>query len=75
MGFLEDFGDGFAAPFKWAYHKVEKIDKMTDNLADAGIGAAGGLADLLSGNSNILIYIGVGIVGVVVLPVLLEKLL
>ena len=82
MGFWDDFAEGFTMPFKYVYSKFEKIDKLADGLANAGVNvanaganAAGGLADILAGNSNILLYLGIGIVAITVLPVLIEKLL
>jgi len=83
MGGFDDFLTGFKQPFEFVYdHGVKPglglLDKATGTagkLLDAGGNVATGLGDLLSGNSNILLYIGLGIVGVVVLPVLLDKFL
>jgi hypothetical protein len=71
MGFWDDFGDGFEAPFKWGYNKLDKADKAADKALDAG----NNVLDLLSGNSNTLVYIGIGIVAVAVLPTILNKVL
>jgi hypothetical protein len=67
--------DGFTKPFRWAYNKFDKVDRASDKVMDAGTNAAGGLADLLSGNSNILVYAGVALVAVIVLPKVLDKVL
>lgn len=75
MGFGSDFLDGFEMPFKYVYNKFDKADKVADKVLDAGASAAGGLADLLSGNSSILLYLGIGIVVVTVLPTVLNKVL
>jgi hypothetical protein len=82
MTFWNDLGDGFKRPFEWAYHKFERVDRTADHAADTadrvvdGAGkAAQGLGDLLSGNSNILMYAGLGIVAVVVLPKLIDRIL
>ena len=83
MGFFDDFAEGFQKPFVWTWDhvgsKVLKIgEKSLDaagNLASGAAGAAEGLASLLSGNSNILLYAGLGIVAVVVLPIVLQKVL
>ena len=83
MGFFDDFATGFKMPFEWSWdHIGERVvniaDKSLDaagNLASGAAGAANGLASLLSGNSNILLYAGLGIVAVVVLPVILQKVL
>lgn len=71
MTFWNDFADGFEKPFKWAYGKLDKADKLVDKAADG----AGNLVDLLGGNANILLYVGIGVLAVVVLPVVLEKIL
>ena len=73
--FWDDFKDGFAKPFEWAYHKLDKVDKASDKVMDASTNAASGLADLLGGNSNILVYAGVALVAVIVLPKVLDKVL
>jgi hypothetical protein len=73
--FWDDLGDGIQMPFKWAYGKFDKVDHASDKIMDAGTNAAGGLADLLSGNSNILVYAGVALVAVIVLPKVLDKVL
>ncbi len=69
----DDFGtgfvDGFTAIPKWAYHKGEKIDKGADKVLDG----ANNLLDLFTGNSNVLIYIGIGIVAIAIVPTLIEK--
>jgi hypothetical protein len=80
--FWNDFADGFAKPFEWAYNKVDRLsgvgDKLIDtagNVVTATGNIAGGLGNLLSGNSNIILYLGIGIIAVVALPVILQKVL
>ena len=73
--FWDDLGDGVQMPFKWAYGKLDKADRASDKIIDAGTNAAGGLADLLGGNSNILVYAGVALLAVIVLPKVLDKVL
>ena len=82
MGFLSDFGDGFIKPWKWAADKFQRADKTVDHAADAadrvvdaGGKAAQGLGDLLSGNSNVLVYLGIGIVALAVVPKLIDRVL
>ena len=71
MSWLDDFGEGFKMPFEWAYNKAAKLDKGADKVLDG----ASNLLDIFTGNSNILIYLGIGIVAVAVLPTLIEKFL
>ena len=71
MGFLDDVGDQFSKPFKWIDSKFDKVD----NVANKALGAGGNVLDLLGGNSNTLVYIGIGIVAVAVLPTILNKVL
>jgi len=88
--FWDDFATGFKMPFEYIYdHGIKPAGNVLDkfsgaagkaadaagNLVTGAGNAALGLGDLLGGNSNILMYIGLGILGVVVLPVLLDKLL
>ena len=73
--FWDDFKDNFAKPWKWAYSKFEKSDKAADKVLDAGTNAAASLADILGGNSNILVYAGIALVAVIVLPKVLDKVL
>ncbi len=82
IGFFNDFGDNFIKPWKWAADKFKKADRTVDHAADTadrvvdGAGkAAQGLGDLLSGNSSILMYLGIGLVAVVVLPKLIDRVL
>lgn len=82
MAFWDDFKDGFSKPYVWVYNKFQKADRTADRVADtadrvvdnAGK-AADGLGNLLSGNSSILMYLGIGIVAVVVLPKLIDRVL
>ena len=71
MSWLDDFGEGFKMPLEWAYNKAAKLDKGADKVLDG----ASNLLDIFTGNSNILIYLGIGIVAVAVLPTLIEKFL
>ena len=75
MSFWSDMGDGFSKPWKWAYDKLDKGNKTADKVLDAGGNAADGLANLFSGNSNILVYAGVALLAVIVLPKVLDKVL
>ena len=79
MGFWNDFGDGFTMPFKWAGEKLKKIDKVADKSLDGAGSIAEGISDLLSGNSNMLMYLGLGIVAIgtayVVIPKLVDKVI
>jgi len=67
MGFLEDFGDGFSRPFVWGYNQVEKRVTQADTISDKLVGAGGNVLDILGGNSNILVYGGILVVGLFVL--------
>jgi hypothetical protein len=73
MTFLSDFEDGFSKPFKYAYSKFEKVDQASDKVLNAGGNLVDGLGNLLQGNT--LFYIGIGVVAVIVLPKLLDKVL
>jgi len=59
-------------------HSLDRIDQLGGaavNVAE-GIGkGAQGLGDILAGNSNILFYAGLALVGVIVLPKILDKIL
>lgn len=74
-GFWDDFETGFETPFKWTYDKFNKADSVADRALDGAGNLATGLTDLLSGNSNILLYVVIGVVAVAVLPTVLEKAL
>lgn len=55
--------------------RVDQLGNAAVNVAD-GIGkGAQGLGDLLSGNSNILLYAGIALVGVLVLPKLIDRVI
>ena len=77
------FWNNFAMPFeetgKWGINKFKKVDKFVDKSLDSAGSIAGGLADLLSGNSNILWYLGIGVVGIGVawhmIPKLVDKVI
>ena len=73
MSWLDDFvgENGLQRPFRWAIGKLDKVDKIADKAADG----ASNLVDLLAGTGNILLYIGIGIAAVVILPIVLEKVL
>ena len=79
MGFWGDFAEGFQMPFKWGYEKLKKADKVVDKSLDGAGSIAEGLSDILSGNSNILLYLGLGIVAVgtafIVIPKLVDKVI
>jgi len=78
-GFWNDFADGFQKPFKWGYEKLKKADKVVDKSLDGARSIAEGISNILSGNSNILLYLGLGIVAVgtafVVIPKLVDKVI
>lgn len=81
-GFWEDFEDGLKMPFQAVYNKFDKVDRASDRALDAGgkaLDGAGnaleGLGNLLGGNSNILAYLGIGLVGVIVLPKIIDRVL
>ena len=66
-------------PFKWGYNKLKKADKVVDKSLDGAGSIAEGLADILSGNSNILLYLGLGVVAIgtafIVIPKLVDKVI
>ena len=62
-------------PFVWAYDKASKLDHTADTILDRGTAAASNLLDLIGGNGNVLIYLGIGLVAVIVLPKLLDMVL
>ncbi len=69
-------------PMSWVANKFKKADRVADavldgagNVADAAGGLAGGLNNLFSGNSNFLLYAGIGIAAIVIVPILLNKFL
>ena len=64
---------------------MSRLDRIGD-VGDKALGAAGqlvggagnaaeGIGNFLGGNSNILLYIGVGLVAVMVLPKILDRVL
>jgi len=64
------------------YNMVQKNLSRLDNLGNTadklvgGVGnAADGLGNLLAGNSNILVYLGIGALALVVVPKLIDKVL
>lgn len=65
MGFMEDFGSGFIKPYEWAYHKIEKVDRVADKALDGAGNLVEGLADLLNGNT--LLIMGAVTIGLIVL--------
>ena len=77
MGFWNDFAMPFEEVGKWGYNKLKKADKVVDKSLDSAGSIAGGISDLLSGNTNILWYLGLGLVGVGVawhvIPKLIDK--
>lgn len=74
-GFWQDFAMPFEETGKWLYNKGKKVDKLADKSLDSAGSVAGGLADILSGNSNVLIYLGIGLVTVIALPKIIDKVL
>jgi hypothetical protein len=78
-GFWNDFADGFSMPFKWGYEKLKKADKVVDKSLDGAGSIAEGISNILSGNSNILLYLGLGVVAVgtafIVIPKLVDKVI
>ena len=78
-GFWDDVSDGYQYAYnngvKPAYNLVKKNYNRLDNVADAANGAATNLLDILGGNSNVLVYLAIGIVAIVVVPKLIEKAL
>ena len=69
-------------PLSWVADKFRKVDHVADsvltgagNAADAASGLLTSLNSLLSGNSNILLYAGIGIVAIVIVPIILQKFL
>jgi len=75
MGFFEDFADGFKKPWVAAYNQVDKRLNQADKLADKATDGASNLLDLLGGNSNILVYAGIAIVGLIVVTTVLPKVI
>jgi hypothetical protein len=75
MGFWSDLGDGFTMPFKWVYNQADKRFNQIDKIADKAASGADNLLDILGGNSNFLVYAGIAIVAVLILPTVLNKVL
>ena len=73
--FFKDVGSGMGMVFKPIYDKGASLWNKGDKLLDKATDGAGNLLDLIGGNSNTLVYIGIGIVVVAVLPVILSKVL
>jgi len=75
------FGSDFLMPFeevgKWGINKFNKVDKLADKSLDSAGSIMGGVADILSGNTNFFWYLGLGIVGIGVawhvIPKLVDK--
>ena len=69
-------------PMSWVADKFRRVDHVADsvltgagNAADAASGLLGGLTNLLSGNSNFILYAGIGIAAIVIVPIVLKKVL
>ena len=85
MGGTSDMFNDFLSnhwPLSWVADKFRKVDHVADsvltgagNAADAASGLLTSLNSLLSGNSNILLYAGIGIVAIVIVPIILQKFL
>ena len=85
MGGTSDMFNDFLSnhwPLSWVADKFRKVDHVADsvltgagNAADAASGLLTSLNSLLSGNSNILLYAGIGIVAIVIVPIILQKVL
>lgn len=85
MGGSSDMFNDFLSnhwPMSWVADKFKKVDHVADsvltgagNAADAAGGLLGGLNSLFSGNSNILLYVGIGIAAIVIVPIVLQKVL
>ncbi len=74
---MGDFLMPFEEVGKWGINKFNKVDKVVDKSLDGAGSIASGISDLLSGNTNILWYLGLGLVGVGVawhvIPKLVDK--
>jgi hypothetical protein len=90
MGFWDDFATGFRMVADPIYdHTVKPAFNLIDrasgaagnvitgagNIAQGAGNAALGLGDFLGGNSNFLLYAGLGLVAVLVVPKLIDKIL
>ena len=77
MGFMGDFLMPFEEVGKWGINKFNKVDKLADKSLDSAGSIMGGVADILSGNTNFFWYLGLGIVGIGVawhvIPKLVDK--
>ena len=73
-------------PVKWITHKfvdkVTKIGSIADkslDVIDHSIGAVSATAEdletILSGRSNILLYAGIGLAAIIIIPIVLNKAL
>jgi hypothetical protein len=56
-------------------NRFENVQNGVDKLTEAGIGAGTNVLDFLGGKSNFLVYAGVVVIAVVILPKLIEKVL
>jgi hypothetical protein len=75
-------GEGIRAAGGYLWDRVKRVDRLNDKLGDvaegavnAASGAVDTLGTILSGKSNVLLYIGLGVLTIVVLPVVLQKVL
>jgi hypothetical protein len=75
-------GSGIRAAGGYLWDRVKRVDRLNDKLGDvaegavnAASGAVDTLGTILSGKSNVLLYIGLGVLTIVVLPVVLQKVL
>ena len=64
-----------AAPVIWVADKIHKVDKIADSILDITAHTASGVDDMLTGKSHFLVYLGIGVVAMVVLPIVLKKVL
>jgi hypothetical protein len=54
-------------------NRMDRIGAAGERIVDGAANVAEGIGSFLSGNSNILLYIGVIAIGVVVVPKLVDK--
>lgn len=77
MGFWDSLSDDYMSAYnsgiKPAYDIARHNYDRINGIADAATGAADNLLDMLGGKSNVLVYLGIGLVAVIVLPKLIEK--
>ena len=68
-------GHAIERPVVWVADKIQKVDHIVDNVLDITAHTTSQVDNILTGKSHFLMYLGIGVLVVVVLPIVLNKAL